>query len=180
MGPTGIGKSYLLNQLRELFRVYDVPHESWNDTYQDGIYDLIVMDEFNGQKTITEMNLLTDGYQTPLKRRGTSPYLKTDCLPVILCSNKYPLEVYHNVFLKDKALVEAFNARYELLDFFSSGDAANPRIEVQFTLCEPEAIVLESDEDSEGSHCALATASEASSSRPSTKRKFDIVVCDSD
>jgi len=127
--------------------VYDVPHEAWNDTYQDGIYDLIVMDEFNGQKTITQMNLLTDGYVTPLQRRGTNPYLKKDKLPVIICANKYPHEVYHNV--KDRTLVEAFASRYQVLDFYNAQHEDNweGMITLKFTTASNEAVLLPSDDE---------------------------------
>lgn len=176
VGPTGIGKSYFLNQLREYYRVYDVPHEQWNDTYEDGIYDIIVMDEFNGQKTITQMNLLTDGYPTPLQRRGTAPYLKTDMLPVVLCSNKYPQDIFKGTKDKppDRALVDAFCNRYEIIDFFDMLEFTE-KIKVNFIPVAAEAIILDSDEETPS---ALAT--ESAATRPQQKRKFSVDITDSD
>lgn len=151
VGSTGIGKSYLANLLRDTIRVYDIPHESWNDMYCDGTYDLMIMDEFNGQKTITEMNLLTDGYPTPLKRRSSPPYTKRDKLPVIILSNKAPEEVYHKA---EKALVEAFTSRYEVCRIYHKIEV-NIECEEERTSDVPkgpgasEPIVLWSDSDEE-------------------------------
>lgn len=155
-GEPGIGKSFLASQLRVLMRVYDLPHESWNDGYQDGCYDLIIMDEFNGQKTITEMNLITDGYVTPLKRRGMCPYLKKDALPVIIISNKAPEEVYHKA---DRVLVEAFASRYEVVHIFNKIDIRfeeerpevpkNTLIVVNDTVTEEGGVILDSDTESD-------------------------------
>jgi len=144
-GPPGIGKSRLLTQLREILRVYDIPAETWNDSYQDGIYDLMVFDEFQGQKAIGQLNGLTDGYTTPLIRRGTHPYLKNDKLPVIICSNKLPHDVYHNA--KDRAYVDAFSSRYLVLDFYND---AIEKIDIKFDVDKPiESVLLPTDDEQE-------------------------------
>jgi len=128
--------------------VYDVPAETWNDAYQDGIYDLIVFDEFQGQKSIGQLNALTDGYTTPLIRRGTHPYLKNDKLPVIICSNKLPHDVYHNA--KDRAYVDAFASRYLIIDFY--GAEVESKIDIHFEVDKPtssESVLLPTDDEKE-------------------------------
>jgi len=164
-GPPGIGKSHLLNQLRDKLRVYDVPAETWNDAYADGIYDLIVFDEFQGQKPIGQLNSLTDGFPTPLVRRGTHPYLKQDKLPVVICSNKLPHDVYNKT--TDRAYVDAFASRYLILDFYEANFYG--KIDMVFESLSPEAVLLDSDEESEGNRSALATGSEATSPPKTTK-----------
>jgi len=55
-GDTSLGKTSLANCLEKLVRVYYVPYEDWYDDYQDGQYDLAIIDEFKGQKPITWLN----------------------------------------------------------------------------------------------------------------------------
>lgn len=108
-GPPAIGKSTLVNKLKEFLRVYEIPYEEWNDNYLDGAFDLMIADEFKAQKAIYEMNLLSDGNVTPLKRRGKPPYLKGDKLPLIICSNFSPSEAYKKA---DEMSRRAFCSRY--------------------------------------------------------------------
>lgn len=138
-----MGKSHLLNQLRDKLRVYDCPAEQWNDSYADGIYDLIVFDEFQGHKAIHQMNTITDGYPTPLIRRGTHPYLKQDKLPVIICANKLPQDTYHQT--RDRAYVEAFASRYLILNFYEAGFEG--QLNFEFESCSNDAVILESDDE---------------------------------
>jgi len=113
--------------------------------YADGIYDLIVFDEFQGQKPIGQLNALTDGFTTPLVRRGTHPYLKNDKLPVIICSNKLPHDVYNKT--TDRAYVDAFASRYLILDFYEAGFTGKIDIEIQ--TASNEAVILPSDNEEE-------------------------------
>lgn len=96
-GTTGVGKTHLVQKLRTFFRVYDVcMNEDWMDDYCDEDYDLVVMEEFKGQKQITWMNQFLDGQPCPLRRRGKSAYLKTKNLPVIILSNWSLERAYKN------------------------------------------------------------------------------------
>lgn len=96
-GPTGLGKTHLMTQLRRYFRVYDVcMEEEWMDNYEDEEYDLILFEEFRGQKAITWMNKFIDGQIVPLRRRGKSAYIKTKNTPVIILSNYSVEKAYKN------------------------------------------------------------------------------------
>lgn len=149
-GPPGIGKSRLANQLREVLSVYDIPGEKWNDGYQDGAFDMLLYDEFNGQKSIQEMNVMTDGYITPLVRRNQPPYLKKDILPAVVISNKSPEGVYHNLVQKDQAYVDAFKSRYLHIRIDNKIDVLfESEQEEKEKEKEKEIIVLESDEELE-------------------------------
>jgi len=96
-GDTSLGKTSLANCLEKLVRVYYVPYEDWYDDYQDGQYDLAIIDEFKGQKPITWLNKWLDGTSMPLKKKGVaSGYIKKQRVPTILFAN-YPIEeVYRN------------------------------------------------------------------------------------
>jgi len=96
-GPTGVGKTHLITRLRAYFRIYDVTmEEDWMDDYNDDDFDLIVMEEFRGQKMVTWMNKFIDGQVVPLRRKGQSAYLKKKNLPVIILSNYSLSGAYKN------------------------------------------------------------------------------------
>ncbi len=87
-GKTGLGKTRLKEQLMDRVRVYVLPYDSnWFDSYEDGKYDLMVVDEFKCQYTITQMNRLLGSERTTLNRRGKPPLLCRDRLPVLVLSN---------------------------------------------------------------------------------------------
>lgn len=93
-GPPGIGKSRMIGMLRKHLAVYPVPIEDWYDQWTDTDYDLAVIDEFKGWKTIQWMNQWLDGNPMPLKKKG-SQTVKMMNVPTIILSNFSPREVYH-------------------------------------------------------------------------------------
>jgi len=106
-GPPGIGKSRLIGQLHSRLRVYDMPRdEDWYDEYEDGCYDLIVMDEYKSHKKIQFLNSWLDGSVVPFKIKGKQG-VKHDNLPFIICSNFTPEQCYKEGVGRD-ALVDRF------------------------------------------------------------------------
>jgi len=96
--PPSAGKTTMILNLERWFklRVFWWPKdEHWWDGYEDGTYDLIVLDEFKSQKKITDLNPILSGDPVPLSRRRAAPYVKRDNLPVIILSNFSPQECYH-------------------------------------------------------------------------------------
>lgn len=92
-GPPNTGKSSLVNKLEKFLRIYHIPRdEDFYDGYENGMYDLAVLDEFKSSKTMQWMNQWLDGQKFYLRQKGKQ-YLKTDNLPTIVLSN-YSLE--HN------------------------------------------------------------------------------------
>jgi hypothetical protein len=88
-GPTGIGKTTFAMRLEELgYKVYWYPINDgkWMDNFDD-TFDLIVIDEFNGQLTIQWLNALVAGGPVNCPRRGRKPFLKRKNIPVIVTSN---------------------------------------------------------------------------------------------
>lgn len=131
--------------------MYEAPYEDWNDNYEDGMFDLIIFDEFKGQKAIYDMNLLTDGYVTPLKRRGKNPYLKKDKLPVIVCSNFSAGEAYKKA---DEMSRRAFVSRYTEVYMDDSFSIIITNLPVPEVVEEPaqkkqkiDSIILDSDSE---------------------------------
>lgn len=114
-GPTCIGKTTLLMKLQEYFHTYIVPEEEtfWSNFHDN--YDLCIFDEFNGQKKITQLNSFVDGSNVVLTAKHVSAINKKKNIPVILCSNKSPSEVYHNVAEKNPSVMAAFIRRFEVV-----------------------------------------------------------------
>ena len=87
--PPRMGKTSLIMMLEQAFKLstyYWPRDEKWWNGYSDNEYDLIVLDEFFTQKTITELNPILSGDPVPLSRRGLSPIVKRQNLPVIILS----------------------------------------------------------------------------------------------
>lgn len=94
----GAGKTTMIMMLEQAYglSVYYWPKdEKWWDGYDDGAYDLIVLDEFKAQKKISELNPILSGDPTPVSRRNRPPIVKRDNIPVVIMSNFTPRECYH-------------------------------------------------------------------------------------
>lgn len=89
-GESQIGKSTLASQLVSYARVYDMPMDGdWYDGFT-GNYDLIVIEEFKGQKPVTWMNRFCDKFGMHLNQRKKKPYRYNGGIPVIVMSNLPP------------------------------------------------------------------------------------------
>lgn len=111
-GPTRMGKTSLVNQLRECVNTYDIPpYEDFYDFWEDDIYGLAVFDEFEGQKTIQWMNQWLDGSRVTLRKKG-SQVRKLHNVPTIILSNLSPMEAYHH---KGEELLNTFLGRIEIV-----------------------------------------------------------------
>lgn len=115
-GPPGIGKTRFIGQIRQRLRVYDMPRdEDFYDAYEDGLYDLVVLDEYKHQKRLQFMNAWCDGQPLPLRQKGCQT-VKNDNLPLIVCSNFSPEECYREGVGRD-ALIERFEIVQLIADF---------------------------------------------------------------
>jgi len=102
------GKTTFLLSLMKSYRCYMVHLE---EKYQDLIYpqvEAILIDEFRGQLTITQLNSMCDGtYQYP--RKGLSPVLLEQKPLVIVCSNRSWEEIYPKNYELVEARFNSFN-----------------------------------------------------------------------
>lgn len=86
-GEPGIGKTKLVGILEKYLRIYHIPRtEDFYDAYEDGRYDLCVLDEFKAHKTVQWLNNFLDGSKMQLRKKGAQ-VLKEENLPVIILSN---------------------------------------------------------------------------------------------
>lgn len=101
-GPPNHGKTTLIQWLEKSLSVYHIPlTEDFYDGYDDE-YDVAVLDEFKGQKTIQWLNQWLDGQKMTLRKKG-SQYLKTKNIPTIILSN-YKLEECYKKAAEDGRL----------------------------------------------------------------------------
>lgn len=97
-GPSNWGKTSLVILLSRWCRIYSMStFENFLDGYEDGTYDLMVLDEFKAQYTVQDLNLLLQGspFGVRLRVKG-GQYLKKDNLPVMILSNFSLTEAYKN------------------------------------------------------------------------------------
>lgn len=115
-GITNMRKTSLVMELAKYLKIYYVPDDNnWYDGYNDN-YDLVVFDEFSGQKPLHWMNGFTEGAFYSLNRRGMMPIIKKKNLPVLVLSNRNPKELYEEAQKKSPASFEAFLGRFEIVE----------------------------------------------------------------
>lgn len=115
-GPPNHGKTTLIESLKKSLSVYHIPTtEDFYDAF-DNDYDLCVIDEFKGQKSIQWLNQFLDGQTMTMRKKG-SQYLKTKNIPTIILSNYVPRDCYEGI---KKAEAEAMEKGYTIPDKLES------------------------------------------------------------
>lgn len=113
VAPADHGKTTFTNNLREYLRIYEMPMgEPWDDNYTDEDYDLVLLDEFKGQRRVSYINLFVQGGTAAVSRRGIGPYIKKKNLPVIVLSNHVPRTAWRGV---DQVDIDAIHARFDVV-----------------------------------------------------------------
>ena len=119
--PPLAGKTTMITNLEEWFKlsIYYMPKtEDWNDLYNDGEYDLILLDEYKAQKTIQCLNGWLSNDPMPVSKRGVAPTMKYDALPFIILSNYSPEEAYCH---STRSSLDALLSRLTVIEF-TEGD----------------------------------------------------------
>lgn len=114
-GPPNTGKTSLYLGLMKYCRVYVMPHENFYDNWDDTAYDLVVLDEFKGQKSISFLNSFLQGAPQCLRVKGAQT-MKRSNPPVMICSNYSPQDAYGGVMMRDSGRVEALVARLTVIE----------------------------------------------------------------
>ncbi len=113
-GGTNLGKTSLMMSLMKYFRIYLVPLDCrYLDDYDDAEYDLIMFDEFKGQKTIRWLNGFVEGSPFPVLRRYNST-IKNKNLPVIVLSNYSIEESYSKVNMFHPMRLDTVRTRFQV------------------------------------------------------------------
>lgn len=113
-GPPKMGKSTLCQKLDQFLKIYYVPRdEDFYDEYEDGVYDMIVFDEFTNTKKMQFMNQMLDGQTFYLRKKG-GQILKKQNLPVMILSN-FSLEQNYKK-LEEKGMLEPLRSRLKIVE----------------------------------------------------------------
>lgn len=92
-GRPSTGKSTLVEWLSDCFNTYRPPkQEEWHDLISSDT-ELILMDEYSGDKTLNVLNSMLDNTKKPYKRRGQAPLL-LGYIPTIILANGTPSDIY--------------------------------------------------------------------------------------
>lgn len=89
--------------------------EQWDSGFGTHDWDLIVLDEFLGQRSVTYMNELCEGGHMWMSQKGEQPVLKTKNIPVIVLSNHSLEEIYSKVAKETPVLFKALLSRFEIV-----------------------------------------------------------------
>ncbi len=104
---SGRGKTTLLQMLALMLRVYWITKTENDDEWEDGRYDLAIIDEYrDGWKPIEWMNKFAEGGTMTLKRKFRTDYIKQQNVPLIICSNQTIFECYNHLPHHDIHLIE--------------------------------------------------------------------------
>ncbi|AJD07529.1 replication-associated protein [Sewage-associated circular DNA virus-18] len=126
-GPKNLGKTSLIEWLGQYLSLYHIPQtEEFYDLYTDD-YDLVVFDEFKGQKTIQWMNLFLQGSPMNIRKKG-SQYMKMKNLPVIILSNYTLGDCYPKA--RDDGRLETLQARLDVIEVDSFIDFYKDRSDI--------------------------------------------------
>lgn len=114
-GPHNSGKTSLALRVHKYCRVYWMPHENFYDEWEGDRYDIVILDEFKGQKPISFMNMWLQGapMSVAVKHRQT---VKLCNLPMIILSNYSLEEAYSGVAMRDSGRLEALATRLEIVE----------------------------------------------------------------
>lgn len=115
-GDPDVGKTRLKCQLMERFKVFLPPSkEEWWCGF-DNSYEGIIFDEYEGEKQITELNLVLDGSPCKLKAKGNGAIYKKKNMWVIFLSNLSPSECYPQYAEKNPRGWDGFLERLEVIN----------------------------------------------------------------
>lgn len=110
-GPKQYYKTVMVELLKNFLMIYDVPDgEDFYDMYQNDFFDLILMDEFRGQKKIQDLNKWLQGSDLTLRKKGTQ-FLKEDNPAFIFLSNYSLREVYAKALSRDPNKLDTLESR---------------------------------------------------------------------
>ena len=121
IGRPSIGKSTVVNELKKFFRTYVFPLDGWHTQYDNGIYEIILWNEWD-IKLLSRSDLLlfTEGEIVDLRVKYTKA-VKKDRPMLLFTSNDSYVEQCHRRYAHDIAqrdkVIDALAVRFVELNF---------------------------------------------------------------
>jgi len=117
-GPPNKGKTHFVEQMKKYLAIYTLPKSQYVDGYEEGRFDLVVVDEFKAHFTVQFLNEFLQGSTMYLNQKGTH-CMKTANIPVIILSNFTLEECYSK---KTPVELSALRSRLKIVEI-GDGDA---------------------------------------------------------
>ena len=131
-GPPMIGKTTMIEVLRQHLRVFMIPRdEDFMDEWENGTFDIAILDEFKAHKKIQWLNSWLDGSLMPLRQKGRQT-LKSQNIPTLILSNYTLRECYHKKSSESDVGLDALESRLSVI-----------YIGAPYTICIAPAPVIE-------------------------------------
>ena len=121
VGKPSIGKSSVVNELKKFFTTYIFPLDGWHTQYDNGVYEIILWNEWD-IKLLSKSDLLlfTEGEIVDLRVKYTKA-VKEDRPMIILTSNQTYKEQVQKKYAYDpdlcQSVLEALDVRFVELNF---------------------------------------------------------------
>lgn len=114
---TAMGKTTLVENLKKYLNLYYLPRdEDFFCTWEDGQYDLAVMDEFKGDWKIARLNQWLGGAVGSYKRKGMDPVMKTQNIPTIIIGNYPPWKIYSKLAKSNPMIFGTLESRLQVVE----------------------------------------------------------------
>jgi len=118
-GPKRYYKTTMVRLLKVFLMIYDIPKgEDFYDLYEDNLYDLALMDEFKGTKTLQWLNEWLQGEDMNMRQKGKQYYKKQN-LPTIIMANHSLQEIYAKA---GPSKLEPTESRLKIIDLLQPID----------------------------------------------------------
>lgn len=88
-----------------------MPDGDWYDLWSDEDYDMVILDEYKGMKTLQFLHSWCQEARMSLNRRGISPVIKKKHIPTLFLSNFSPEQTYHKIFDKNPSDLDPLKRR---------------------------------------------------------------------
>lgn len=113
VGPPGCGKTtFVYNHLVPRCRIYFMNGEKdWVDDWDDQAYDLVVLDEYTGGRSMCFLNRFLDGQPLRLSVKTDKSKMKWTNVPVLILGNKLMRDIYHEANERDDVTLRALESR---------------------------------------------------------------------
>lgn len=129
-GKTGVGKTHFCVQLSKMVKTFWATScEHFFDGLDD-TYELLIMDEFHAQQTITFMNQLLDGQPMVLPQKGTQFHKKKN-IPIIILSNYDLKDCYRKQYDENREHFDALHRRLAIVHVDGPMDLWPPQLQHQ-------------------------------------------------
>jgi len=111
------GKTTFVLFLSKFFKVFFYKPDAGKNFWPRDIesYDIIFIDEFYGQIPFSEFKRITDGSPVSLDVKNGQQFTRLKNIPIIIATNNWPCDIYHNVYEKNEDADSQIRNRFHIV-----------------------------------------------------------------